>query len=246
MIIDRRFRGPQSSGNGGYTCGRIAAFVAAGTVEVTLRLPPPLDTPLRVERDGVGVRVLDGDALVAEARPAELELALPEPVPFAEAERLAAARADDPGHPFPGCFTCGPGREEGDGLRLRPSPTGDGRVVAPWRPSERLAGRGPLPRELVWASLDCPGAYALDLEGARGLSVLGRLTARIEGVPSAGDECVVVAWPLGGEGRRLFAGTVLFQDGRPLAFARAVWFAVGDEARDPFVDPDTLPRVNDR
>jgi hypothetical protein len=182
---------------------------------------------------GDGVRVLDGDALVAEARPAELELDLPEPVSFADAERLAAERPDDPDHPFPGCFTCGPARAEGDGLRLRPAPTGDGRVVAPWRPLE-------VSPELVWAALDCPGAFAVNADWGRGVSVLGRLTARILALPAPGEECVVVAWPLGGEGRRLHAGTALFRAGEPLAFARAVWFLVENSARDA----DTLAQVN--
>jgi hypothetical protein len=221
ILIKRRFRGPESSGHGGYTCARIAAFVDADTVEVTLRVPPPLDTPLRVERDGDQVRVLDGDVLVAEARPAELDLELPEAPTYAEAVRIASAHPDDPDHPFPTCFACGPARTEGDGLRLRPAPASDGRVVAPWKPFGAE-------RELVWAALDCPGAYAVNPGGARGLSLLGRLTAHIEETPAAGDECVVVAWPLGGEGRRLFAGTAVFRDGQPLAYASAIWFLLDE------------------
>jgi len=180
-------------------------------------VPPPLDTPLRVEHDGAAVRVLDGERIIAEAKPAELDLELPAAPTYAEAARLAAARPDDPDHPFPGCFACGPARAEGDGLRLRPAPAGDGRVVAPWRPPAAE-------RELVWAALDCPGAFAVNPGNARGVSLLGRLTAHIAEIPAAGDECVVVAWPLGGEGRRLLAGTAVFRDGRPLAYARAIWF----------------------
>ena len=221
IVIARRYRGPESSANGGYTSGRVAAFVDAETVEVTLRLPPPLETPLRVERNG-GVRVLHGDALVAEARPAELDLELPGPVSYEDAQALAEARPPDPDHPFPGCFTCGPA---GDGLRLRPTPVGDGRVVAAWR-----AGEAAL--ELVWAALDCPGAFAVNPDFARGLSLLGRLTARVDELPAPGDECVVVAWPLGGEGRKLLAGTAVFREDRPLARALATWILVGDEARD--------------
>src|SRR6185436_9559900 len=48
LTIDPRYRGPDTSGNGGYTCGLVAAHVA-GDAEVTLRLPPPLGRPLRVE-----------------------------------------------------------------------------------------------------------------------------------------------------------------------------------------------------
>ncbi|HVH51472.1 MAG TPA: hypothetical protein VM690_04955, partial [Gaiellaceae bacterium] len=111
------------------------------------------------------MRVLDGDRVIAEARPHELDLELPEPLSYAEAVRLVEAQPDDPDHPFPGCFACGPERDEGDGLRLRPAPVGDGRVVAPWKPFAA-------DRELVWAVLDCPGAYAVNPGSARGLSVL--------------------------------------------------------------------------
>jgi hypothetical protein len=226
IAIDRRFRGPQSSGNGGYTSGLVAGLLDAHTVEVTLRLPPPLETPMQVERDGDAVRILDGERLIVEARPAELELDLPEPVSFAEASRLSAAHPDDPEHPFPGCFTCGPARAEGDGLRLKAAPVGDGRLAAPWRPPSNDL-------ELIWAALDCPGAFAVNPGFARGLTVLGRLTARVLEAPRTGDELVVVAWPLGGgDERRLHAGTVVFRGEMPLAYARAVWFVVGDEARD--------------
>ncbi len=55
ITFPRHFRGPLTSANGGYACGRLAAFVDADEVEVTLRLPPPLDRPLAVEHDGDGV-----------------------------------------------------------------------------------------------------------------------------------------------------------------------------------------------
>jgi hypothetical protein len=190
---------------------------------VTLRLPPPLETELRVERgDGDGVRVYHDGDLVAEAKPVELELELPEPVSYEHAAALAAAHPADPDHPFPGCFTCGP---EGDGLRLLPAPLGDGRVAAPWRVEESSP-------ELVWAALDCPGAFAVNPGFERGLTVLGRLTATVRELPAVADECVVVGWPLGSEGRKHLAGTVLFREDVPLAWAKAVWIGVGDERRD--------------
>lgn len=216
IVIDRRYRGPANSGNGGYTCGLVAGLVD-GDAEVTLRVPPPLETPLRVD----GLSVYDGDTLVAEARRTTVELELPEPVSYAEARAVELPPAPD--HPFPGCFTCGPA---GDGLRLRPSPLGDGRVVAAWQAAAPT-------REIVWASLDCPGAFAVDPDLGRGISVLGRLAAHVERVPEEGDELVVVAWDLGGrEGRRSYAGTCLFRGDEPLAWARATWVAVGEEFRD--------------
>ena len=70
-----------------------------------------------------------------------------------------------------------------------------------------------------------PGAYAVGAEG-RGEIVLGRMTARVHRVPEPGEQCVVTAWPLGEDGRKLFAGTALFAaDGELLALARQVWIA---------------------
>jgi hypothetical protein len=229
VLIPRQFRGPAQSANGGYTCGTIAELVEADVVEVTLRLPPPLEVELAVEREADGsVHVLHGDELVADARPAALDLEPPKAPSFAEAEQLSEARGDDPDHPFPGCFVCGPGREPGDALRLRPARLEDRRVVAPWLVEPQFAS----PR-FVWAALDCPGGWAVQPDASRGISVLGRLTAKVLEAPAAGDECVVVGWPLGRpDGRKRHAGTAAYRDGQLLALARAVWFEMDDDVRD--------------
>ncbi len=222
ITIARRYRGPEESGNGGYTCGVVAALLDAPAAEVTLRLPPPLERPLRVEREGGEVRVLDGERLVAEGRPLDVvELDPPAPPAFEDAEGGEA----DPAHPFPSCFVCGPGREPGDALRLLPKAVRDDLVAAPWRPTGDQAGRA----ELVWAALDCPGAFAVDPKLERGVSVLGRLAAQVRDTPRADERCVVVGWPLpGGQGRKLFAGTAVYgEDGRLLGAARATWILLG-------------------
>jgi hypothetical protein len=215
IVIDRHFRGPTESGNGGYTCGLVARFVE-GPAEVTLRVPPPLDRPLRVERNGA-VRVLDGETLVAEAKPADVDVEPPAPPSFEVASRAALPEGDQDS-PFPQCFVCGPQREPGDGLRIFAGPLHDRAVAAPWVPDERHVGP-----EFVWAALDCPGAYACGF-GDRGVLVLGRLAARVEALPRAGERCVVVAWPLGEDGRKAYAGTALYgEGGRLLGVARATW-----------------------
>jgi hypothetical protein len=213
FTIARRFRGPDESGNGGYTCGLVARAFGASEVEVTLRLPPPLDTPLRLDPDG-GVRA--GEMLVAQARAAAVDLDPPAPVSWEEA---AASQRPDPTSPFPHCFVCGRDREEGDGLRIFAGPVGrDGLVAAPWSPAADTVGP-----EFVWAVLDCPGAYATGVPG-RGTVVLGRLTARVERVPATGERCVAVGWPLGSDGRKHGAGTALFTAaGELLGLGRAVW-----------------------
>jgi hypothetical protein len=221
LVIESRFRGPAGSGNGGYTAGRVAAFVDAAVTEVTLRLPPPLDRPLEVVRVEDGVEVRDGAALVAEARPAQVDVEPPRLVGVAEAAAAEERYAGVDEHAFPECFVCGPARERGDALVLRPGPV-DGVVATRWRPDASL-GDGQVRDEFVWAALDCPGAFAVELVG-RGTRVLGRLTARIDEHPVVGGQYVVVGWPLGGEGRRQEAGTALLDEaGRVLAVARAVW-----------------------
>jgi hypothetical protein len=215
LVVDPRFNGPPGSGNGGYTCGLVARLLD-GPAEVTLRRPPPLGRPLRVESADGRVEVRDGDELVAEAVPAHVDLDVPEPVSVADAEAASRGYPGFERHAFPTCFVCGPERAPGDGLRIFASPL-DGIVAAPWTPVET----GP---ELVWAVLDCPGAYALEWEG-RSEILLGRLHGRVDRVPARGERCVVVGWPLGWEGRKGYAGTAVFSDDRGdlLARARATW-----------------------
>jgi hypothetical protein len=225
LVIDRRFRGPATSGNGGYSCGIVGALTGDGPAEVTLRLPPPLERPLGVAGTTEAIEVRDGDALVAEARPAELDLAPPRTVTVDEARAAEARFFGDVDHPFPECFVCGPGRTQGDGLLLRPGQVGGEQLVATvWTPDASLAdGDGLVHPEFVWAALDCPGAFAVELVG-RGTRVLGRLAVRIDRRPRAGEEHVVIGWPLGGGGRRQEAGTALLDaEGRLLAVGRAVW-----------------------
>ncbi len=219
ISFPRRFRGPLTSANGGYAAGRLAAFVDADEVEVTLRRPPPLERALEVRRDVDSAILLDGDAVVAEARAAELDIDPPLPVTRAAAENATArhVRIGDP--VFGECFVCGV-RPEDDGLGIYAGLVA-GReplLAAPWDATE------PAP-EIVWAAIDCPGAFAVGAEG-RGGAVLGRMTARILRVPAVGEACVVASWPLGEDGRKLFAGTALFAgDGELLALARQTWIA---------------------
>jgi hypothetical protein len=217
VTIDPRFNGPPGSANGGYTCGVLAELLG-GRAEVTLRRPPPLGRPLEAERIDGGVRLVDGDDVVAEAVPAELTLEPPAPVDRETADLASRRYPGFERHAFPTCFVCGPERAEGDGLRIFAGPVG-GRdlFAATWDPP------GDVDEALVWAALDCPGAIAVGFPD-RGETLLGRFAARIDRVPGRGERCVVVAWPLGEDGRKLYAGTALFgDDDEPLAVARATW-----------------------
>lgn len=215
ITLPRHYRGPLASANGGYACGRLAAFVDAQEVEVTLRLPPPLDRPLGVERDADGVRLMDGDALVAQARPAPVEVQAPAPVSVEVAEESRERHVRGWSPDFGECFVCG---VRDDGLEIRVGPV-TGREPLHASPIALPESRS----EIVWAAIDCPGAYAVGAEG-RGDIVLGRMTARVDRVPEADESCVVASWPLGEDGRKLYAGTALFaEDGELLALARQTW-----------------------
>lgn len=230
-FIHERFRGPPDSGNGGYVCGLVAGIIGRAA-EVTLRRPPPIGRALVVRRlDDVRVAVLDGEAVVAEGVPADVELEVPEPVSLRDAVEAARRYPGFALHPFPTCFVCGPERDEGDGLRIFPGPvTGRDVIAAPWTPDRTLAGAGGRIRpEFVWAALDCPGAFANGFPEIR--MVLGRLTARPLQVVEPGEECVVVAWSEGVEGRKHVAGTALFgDDGTLRAMARATWIRLTEGA----------------
>lgn len=226
--IQERFRGPPRSGNGGYTCGRIAAYLP-GTVAVRLKAPPPLDAELRLESDDDQARLFHGDTCIGEARLAQLDLRPPPAPSFEQAQAASRHFLGFHDHPFPGCFVCGPQRQGEDGLCIFAGPVDGGpTIAAPWIPDPSLAdGTGKVRAEYLWAALDCTGAFALFPRPEGSAIVLGELTASILGEVKPGEQCVVTGWPAGDEGRKHFAGTAIHAPGgRLVAIARAVWVDV--------------------
>jgi hypothetical protein len=216
LTIARRFRGPIDSANGGYAAGLLAG-VLGGAVEVTLRLPPPLERPLVVREEGEAVLLLDEDRTVAEARPADPAVVPPAAPSWDEAAALAHGDPEGWGSPaFAECFVCGV-RGDGSGLDVHARRVpGRGLVAAAWEARE-------VAPEIVWAAIDCPGAYAVGDPG-RGEPLLARITARIDRLPTEGERCVVIGWALGVEGRKLHAATALVgEDGHALAVSRQLW-----------------------
>ena len=190
---------------------------------------------MAVERDGESsVRIHHGRTLIAEATssPGSPALEIPGPVSVAEAHAVAGCARYYTDPVFPGCFVCGMGRGPGDGLRIFPCPlAGRPLWAAPWTPDPSVTGAGGKVRpEVVWAALDCPsGIAAAEAAGlARDTAVLlGRMTASLAVPPRSGDQCLVIAWPGGRDGRKLLAGSALLgPGGKVLAAARAVWLTV--------------------
>jgi hypothetical protein len=114
----------------------------------------------------------------------------------------------------------------GDGLRIFPGRVpGHDAVAATWRPGADVAdGQGLVRPQVVWAALDCPQLWAL-MHSAPADSSDRVVTAAMETelrAPLRADQTyTIVAWPFGGEGRRLFADAALIsEDRRPLAISR--------------------------
>jgi hypothetical protein len=235
LTITPRHNGPPGSANGGYTCGLLAQQVGTEAVEVTLRKPPPLERPLELAEEGERVELRDGTRLVAEARPAELLLDVPEAVSGDELERAEAGGYGHwtANHPFPTCFVCGPERATGDGLRIFPLgvPGREGMFGARWRPDESLAaGDGSVRPEYVWAALDCPTSAPVANFGAGPPMVLARMTARLGCSVLVGEEHSILSWPLARDGRKREAAAALYDsEGLMLCASRALWI----ELREP-------------
>ncbi|WP_042421547.1 hypothetical protein [Streptacidiphilus anmyonensis] len=237
LIVPPLFNGPPGSANGGYFSGALAALLpgAPASAVVTLRKPPPLGTPMHAfVTDEGGVTLHHEDALVGEAAPAALAgLGTPEPVSFETAKAAEQSYRGLVRHPFPGCFVCGTQRGEAQGLHLYAGAVADrdGLHACTWTPDAELAdtdGTAVRP-EFVWAALDCPGAWTIDLE-TRDV-VLGRITARVLGAPSVGEPCVVTARLIAQDGRKHTTCTALYgRDGRLLGEAEALWIELPPRA----------------
>jgi hypothetical protein len=227
IVVERRYNGPPNCGNGGYVGGLIAAHVD-GTAEVTLRKPTPLDVELTVERHAGGVRMRDGDTVIATAVPIHDEPpATPSPVSLADVEAAgerSALRQRPRTHPFPGCFGCGPDNDGGLRIMVGPVP---GRELAAdvWTPDATLADSDGVRPEFVWTALDCSaGLGAIGQEPTSAPYLLGRMAVWLLAAVRPGERYAVVGRREGGAGRTLFAGSAIYAaDGTPVAVARSTW-----------------------
>lgn len=228
-LIAQRFCGPASSGNGGYACGLVARELG-GDARVTLRTPPPLDRTMTWEHGTGGVRLLDGEVLVAEGEPGRPDEA-PAFVPIALAREAAEQFPGDAPHPFPRCFTCGTDRSEGDGLRVFSGPVAEGVVAAPWTPHAHVSAQPVVGVPVTWAAMDCAGSWAAGYPITP--AVLGRMTGTVVQAPRVGMEHVVVGEQRGVDGRKIHGATAIYTaHGELLAFSEQTWIAV-DPAQFP-------------
>lgn len=236
LIIDARYNGPRGLGNGGYIAGALAAFVS-GDAEVRILKGFPLVTPLAIQRhtDGSASCHL-GDEELGRARPIALDLAVPPPPSLSAAraatERFRCIHVSDPR----GCYVCSPKRSPGDGLRLlcgplMPEESASAAVAGVWRPDAELAdGAGRIPSRLVWAALDCPGAYAIAaLAPDAGRQLLGTCAASLKQPLNAGESYILSSWQIAPpEGRKRFMGVAMHDvAGELKACAWQIWIDAG-------------------
>lgn len=234
ITIPRRYCGPPTSGNGGYSCGMVAAFID-GPAEVTLRAPPPLDTPLTVERVGADVHLRHDGRDIAHGRAQPLDLEIPAPPAWNEAVVAGRRYNGLRDHAYGTCFVCGPERAAGDGMRIFCGPWRDGMVAGTWTPEASLAGKnGEVAPEFVWSAIDCPGSWSVigrddpdaPVRAVPSSMLLGRLAGRIDRLPRVDEPCTVIGWCLGVDGRKYHVGTAVHDRGGALiAASRATWLA---------------------
>jgi hypothetical protein len=104
-------------------------------------------------------------------------------------------------------------------------------VAAPWTPASEYGNeQGYVRPEFIWTALDCPGAYAIwELTNTKP-GLLGRLIGRIEKPLRCNEPCIVAAWPVGSDGRKLFAGAALYNaEGEIIGRTLATWFPMPPE-----------------
>ena len=224
--IDRRFRGPPDSGNGGYVAGVLAGALGGSGCEVMLRSPPPLDVDLEIEVVGNEARMMAGETIIATAVRSEIEVDIPPPPSAREAQAAEPRYVGHKHHLFPGCFVCGPERADGDGLRIFPGGISEGHVAASWVPDEGRGDQQGLVRsEVLWSALDCPGYWSV--RDAAGMALLGRIGAVVHRRPSVGEPLVVSGWAIAHDGRKHHVGTAIHDEaGELVAAARATWISL--------------------
>jgi hypothetical protein len=236
LTIAARFCGPPDSANGGYFAGMVASL-AARTVSVRLRTPPPLDTEFTISEGSQGtLEVRHGEQLVGEARAATLALETPPAPDYLQAVEASRHYAGFRDHRFPTCFVCGTQRARGDGLRVFAGALGtQGMVAAPWVADSSLdAGDGKVRAEFMSAALDCPGYYAVAPDER--MMLLAEFTAHVDRRVHIGEPCTVVGWRIEDLGRKRIAGTALYDGrGQLCGRARALW-----------IEPKSAPSAAER
>lgn len=232
LIIEKRYEGPPNIAQGGYISGIMAMYLNSATVEVTMRNPTPMDKSLILDLSTPDrVFMYDGERLLNEAYPAELDLNIPKPISLDEAKKASLRHRIE--MPYPNCFGCGSGRAEDDGLHLRSGPVqGRDLVAIDWVPRSTVVGAKEgeeVPEPIVWAAMECPTARAMQYGGLRQadeLVLLGRMTTRVNVLPRVGQVCFFMGWPIERSGRKIALGGSLHDESGDILVMTRLTFIV--------------------
>jgi hypothetical protein len=233
--VSSAYQGIPGIAHGGYVAGLLAEQ-AGEPLQVTLRRPPPLDTPLAID-DGDGLALRDPQGrLVMEAVPAvAVERELP-------TVALDEARARDrhprfAQHPYPVCFVCGTQHDDGFGMRVS-APDERGVAAAVWLPSGPLLPDGDaVPSAFAWAVVDCLTVWSFADRWADPQwwpAVTGQLRVTTD-APVRRDAPHVASGRLVGRDRRRVTvdAVVADADGQVCARAEAVWVVIPETPAPP-------------
>lgn len=228
LIIPARFNGPPEIANGGIVVGALAETIDSPCCTVTLKAPTPLDTPLvvKMHEDGSQGLYLE-DALLATSEKADaLTISVPDFLPAEKAAETLDQYRELDSVGMGECFVCGSNRH--DGLRVFATETkNDPTIYAAKFPMHQdfLDENGNVQPLFLYAALDCPGYFALT-KGAD-YALLGRMTAEIMAPCKGESEATVLAWEIAKNGRKLTAGTAIYDsEGTLVAKALSVWIKV--------------------
>jgi hypothetical protein len=183
-----------------------------------------------IQRHGDGLRLMDGETLVCEARPGSVSHLAPPPPPrdWSEVLRCNETGGSGDDSEFSTCLVCGRHRAVGDGLRVFGATGAKGTSLSCYLPHANHAdASGTIQPEFVWGTLDCPGAWAAQDPDDPRPALTGRMTAKIIAPPKVGERCAVVGWKTGEDGRKLYSGTALYtESGRLCALAACTWIVL--------------------
>lgn len=224
LTIPRRFNGPRSSANGGWFAGSLVQHLTpTGAATVSLLAPPPLDVALQVTDDDGTLVVTHPTtgATIAKATPSTERMTDPvQPVTADVAAATEPRYAGLTNHPFPTCYSCG--TERTDHMNLRPGLLSDrpGTTACVWRAPVTATYAD------VWAALDCPGGWSVDLAGRP--MVLGTMTGQVHRVPSE-ETTIIMGETTAATERKAHTRTMLWHGDELLGWATATWIAVNPE-----------------
>lgn len=229
ITIGSRFRGSAAAAQSGYAAGRAASHVA-GTVEVILRRPAPLEQDLIVEVDDEErVTVFDGAEIVMEVSP-DAELLVEVPVDHDVISEIFSRGpvSGSRDHDRPHCFGCSLERKDGLGIATMPVGT-TGIWGTTWTPDRSLPSTGDfINDEVVWAALDCPGSLAASDPSGRppgitGFPALKAMTVEVREQIRVGEQFAVLGWTLDHSDSTVDCGVAIIdKNHRVMAYAHLI------------------------